>query len=108
MNGGGGSPRLELHLHRDGRPMPVVRFGDRPAAPASLAADQGGGNEPPHPAAFAALVEKVEGAVRRGRTVHLLNIPSDLRLYFELLGKHHLLPKRPKSRPHLPEVLVEF
>lgn len=105
-----GVPRLELRLYRDGRPdgSTTVRWGERwPEAPEAVAVDLDGDTscDPP---SFVELVEKIALEAARGRTVDLLNIPSHLRLHLEITGCGHLLPKRPRSGPRLPEVLMEL
>jgi len=105
-----GVPRLELRLYRDGRPdgSTLVRWDERwPEAPEPVAVNLDG-DRSCDPVSFVELVERVADEASRGRTVDVLNIPAWLRLHLEITDRGHLLPKRPRSGPRLPEVLMEL
>ncbi len=106
----GGTPCAELRLFRDSRPddLDALHIGDAwPPAPDPIVVDLDT-HEPCSPWVFEQVVEELAEEQRRGRVVRLLNVPTHLRLYMEILGKHHLLPMRTKSGPQLPEVLAEL
>lgn len=108
----GSSPALhvELRLCRDGRPAGTWTHRgwsewadtDREAV-VDVTADR-----LPSPAEFLELLDRVVRARRNGDTVHLINVPSHLRLYAEISGRDHDMPKRGKAEPRLPEVLTRL
>lgn len=103
--------RLELRLYRDGRPESVGRacssWADWPDDQQEFAVDLSFPRVPA-PGEFLELLERVKQARDGGRVVYLLNVAPHLRLYAEISGRSHDMPKREKAGPRLPEVLAEL
>ncbi len=100
--------RLELRLHRDGRPADlgcVVKPGETwPEGGDAIAVDLDAAAV--SPGEFLTLVDRVaEVRQRDGREVWLLNVPEHLRFLLEALGRGRQMPMRPVAGPRLPEVL---
>ncbi len=89
--------------HRDGRPAGVhTVIAPRqpwPQDPLPFAIDLH--EQTLSPDSFLTLLDVVTRARHHGREIHLLNVPSHLRLYAELLGRAADLPMRASGGPRL-------
>jgi len=107
---GDSTPLLQARFYRDSRDDEascLVSPSDPwPAECARLAIDFD--RSPCSPARFLELVEQARETEQNRRSVAFLNVPSHLRLYLEVLGRPHDMPKRGRAGPHLPEVLTEL
>lgn len=101
--------RLLLRLDRRGLPHGVetaVAPGDSWPEEGAFAIDFDGVEVAPD--RFLALCDRVARAVQSGRPIHLVNIPSHLRMCLDAVGRADDLPMRRASGPRLPEVLGEL
>jgi len=107
---GDSTPFLQARFYRDSRDEEathVVSPSDSwPPSVTSLAVDFD--HSPCSPARFQELVRQVRGFEQKGGSVAFLNVPGHLRLYLEVLGEPHDMPKRGRAGPRLPEVLTEL
>lgn len=97
-----GETAARWRLYRDGRPAGVSRViapGDAWPAVSPFAIDLDG--SAPEPQDVFALVSSVRAARAAGTEVHLLNVPSHVRLWLELKGMAGDLPMRACSGPLL-------
>jgi CheY-like chemotaxis protein len=103
--------RLRWRLARDGRPdgVELVIAGDGawPDGEDAFAIDMALGRRPA-PEDLLRLVRRIAAARAGGRQVHLLNLPSHLRLWLEVSGNPDDMPKRAVPGPCLPPVLAEL
>lgn len=87
---------------RDGRPAGVETvIGPRDPWPATAPFAIDLHEQTIAPESFLTLVDMVSRSRQQGREIHLLNVPSHLRLYAELLGRAADLPMRASSGPRL-------
>ncbi len=107
---GDSTPFLQARFYRDSRDDEatcVVSPSDTwPPGGASLAVDFD--HSQCSPTRFQELVQRARKSEQKGRSVAFLNVPSHLRLYLEVLGEPHDMPKRGRAGPRLPEVLTEL
>lgn len=103
-------PRLQARFYRDSRGDEATCILSPsetwPRENTSLAIDFDGAEC--SPALFRDLVRQARESEQKGRSVAFLNVPGHLRLYLEVLGEPHDMPKRERAGPRLPEVLTEL
>jgi CheY-like chemotaxis protein len=99
-----GRPVLELRLFADARPedVTVIAWDEPWPADGALALDFGRGPRC-QPSGFETLLDRAQG---ERRELHFLNVPGELRLWAEVLGRADAVPKRTPCGPSLPEVLA--
>ncbi len=107
---GARTPNLRARFYRDSRQDDATRVVSPsdawPLEDESLAIDFD--REWCSPERFRDLVRQARESEQNGRSVAFLNVPGHLRLYLEILGNPHDMPKRGRAGPRLPEVLAEL
>jgi DNA-binding response OmpR family regulator len=107
---GNGRPLLQARFYRDSRGDEAVCILSPsetwPRESTALAIDFDSAQC--SPARFRDLVRQARESEQKGRSVAFLNVPGHLRLYLEVLGEAHDMPKRERAGPRLPEVLTEL